>query len=474
MKIWLVNPPVVREHPSGVQAIVQSLFFNSPPLGLAYIAAVLERDGHRVWITDSPVERMNGDDLLDAARRFRPDVVGFTATTSYFDNAAVAARNIRQILPEVVIGLGGPHFNANLDVLASHPEFDFGVQGEGEITMSEVVTRIEQGQDFAVVPGVHVFRGGELHAAPPRAPVADLDILPMPARHLLPLKRYMPLPNDHHMLPKTAMITSRGCPFKCIFCDKSTFGASYRSHSPERIVAEMHHLTDTYGVRDIAFVDSTFTPNKRRIDAVLSAMEADPPQCTWTCSCRANVLDEQLLRRMRAMGCWRIRIAIESGNDEILGRIRKGITKAQFAKTVRAADRLGFQVKSFFMVGHMGETADTIEESIQFALDLPIKDVTVQINTPLRGTPLYDECLKYGTVIEKEQGSYSFFEPVFIPAGMTGEQLLAAHRSFYRRFYLRPSLAWRHLKEVRRPSDVTKYLKAVPLAANVMFTNKEA
>ena len=472
MRIWLVNPPVIRQRPSAVGAVVGSLFFNSPPLGLAYIAAVLEGAGHRVRISDCPVERLTIGDTAELARQFKPDLVGLTSTTSYFDQAIETAQVLRRELPRATLCIGGPHFNANPDLLLRHPELNFGVFGEGEYTLAEVVERVDGGQDYDDVPGVIVARDGELRRAAPRELLQDLDELPMPSRHLLPIKRYRPMPNDHHLLPKTSMITSRGCPFHCIFCDKSTFGASYRSFSAKRIVEEIHHLEDTYGIQDIAFVDSTFTPNKRRIDEVLTAMEADPPRAAWTCSCRANVLDESLLRRMKAMGCWRIRIAIESGNDEILARIRKGITKEQFAHTVRTAAEMGFQVKSFFMVGHMGETPETIEESIQFALSLPLKDITVQINTPLKGTPLYDECLKYGSVTTADSTSYSFFEPVFVPDGMTAEQLLAAHKSFYRRFYLRPGLMWRHAKEVRRPSDVTKYLKALPLVTNVMFTNK--
>ena len=178
------------------------------------------------------------------------------------------------------------------------------------------------------------------------------------------------------------------------------------------------------------------------------------------------------LRRMKALGCWKIRIAIESGNDEILKRIRKGISKAQFRETVTAAARLGFQVKGFFMLGHLGETRQTMKDTLDFALSLPLTDATIQITTPLRGTPLFEECEKHGTLVSHDDQMYSFFQPVFIPDGLTAEELQAAHRRFYRRFYLRPSLMWRNLKHVRRPSGVTKYFRAVPLVYNVMFSNQ--
>jgi radical SAM superfamily enzyme YgiQ (UPF0313 family) len=449
--------------------VVRSLFYNSPPLGLAYLASTLEARGDTVTITDCPVERLTTEELPARAAQLKPDLIGLTATTTYFDTARESARQLRLALPDVPIVLGGPHINANPDALLDEPAFTLAALGEGEITLREIAARIEAQQPADDVPGVVRPVNGSLRFAVPRPFLDDLDALPLPARHLLPLRRYRPMPNDQHRLPKTAMISSRGCPFACTFCDKSIFGTRYRSHGPDRIVAEMHELTERHGVRDIAFVDSTFTPNRARVERVLDAMAANPPRATWTCSCRANVLDEDLLRRMRALGCWRVRVGIESGNEEILASICKGITKQDVADTVRLADRLGFRVKAFFIVGHPGETRRTIEDSISFALSLPITDVTVQINTPLRGTPQFAEAARHGTFTTDDRRQYSFFQPVFVPHGMTADELLAAHRRFYRRFYLRASVVWRHLKHIRRWSDVSKHLRAAPLVFNLLF-----
>ena len=472
MHIWLINPPVKRDEPTKLGAIIENLFFNSPPLGLLSLAAVLEEAGHRVTVTDSPVHGMTAVDLGPMAADLKPDLVGFTATTSYHDVAVQGASAIKAALPGVPICVGGPHFNAHPDFLVRYPDFAFGVRGEGEYTLLEVVQALERGEEVSEIPGVVTAPDGEVHYAPFRPPVEDLDALPFPARHLLDLSRYRPLPNDERRLPKASLIGSRGCPFSCIFCDKATFGKSYRARSPEKVVEEMHILARDYGIKDVAIVDSTFTPNKRRLLAMLDAMEASPPPVTWTCSCRANRRDEKSLRRMKALGCWKIRIAIESGNDEILKRIRKGISKAQFRKTVTAAAKIGFQVKAFFMLGHLGETRQTMQDTLDFALTLPLTDATIQITTPLRGTPLFEECEKHGTLVSHDDQMYSFFQPVFIPEGLTAEELQAAHRRFYRRFYLRPKLMWRNLKHARRPSDMTKYLRAVPLVFNVMFTNQ--
>ena len=471
MHIWLINPPVQRGRPSAIESVVQTMFFNSPPLGLAYIAAVLERAGHQVTLTDCAVEGMRLTDLTVAARQLWPDVVGVTSTTPYWDQAQATGKLLRRVLPDRCFVIGGPHLNANPQLLLENPEFSLGVRGEGEAAMLEIVQAIEAGKDPAEVPGVVSAQGGELLFAEARPLLEDLDRLPFPARHLLPIHRYRPLPNDEYALPKTAAITSRGCPFMCSFCAKHTHGARYRAYSPARVVEELHHLEDRYGIRDIAFVDSTFMPTRKRILACLDAMEADPPRASWTCSCRANVLDEEIVRRMRAMGCWRVRIGIESGNAGVLKSIRKGVTKEQCDYAVRTAAAAGLQVKAFFMVGHIHDTPETVEETIRFATSLPLKDVTVQINTPLPGTGQYEEARVHGSLDEGDTSRYSFFEPVYIPAAFSSpDQLVAAQKSFYRRFYLRPEVCWRHLKAIRGVADVTKYARALPLVFTMMLS----
>ena len=472
MKIWLINPPTLRHQFDGESSVVRNLFYNSPPLGLAYMAAVLERQGHTVTITDAPLEGATPDRLVAIAKALRPDLVGITATTPYYDMAVLTARTVKKTLESVPIGIGGSHMNANPDLLLNDGVFDFGVMGEGEMTLKEIAGRVLAGKTYDDVPGVVTAKGDTLQFAPHRSLVEDLDALPFPARHLLPLHAYIPMPNDQHRLPKTSMVSSRGCPFHCSFCDKSTFGDRYRSASPKRIVQEVHHLESLFGIRDIAFVDSTFTPAKRRVHRVLDAMEADPPRATWTCSCRANVLDEHLLMRMRAMNCWRIRIAIESGNQQILETICKGITKQDIATTAGIAHRLGFKIKCFFMVGHIGETEQTITESIAFARRLPLTDITVQINTPLKGTAQYEQCKKHGTLLEEDESKSTFFQPVFVPKDLTAQKLIDAQRRFYRKFYLRPVIFWRHLKSIRRPADVAKYLRAWPLVRELLFRRR--
>jgi radical SAM superfamily enzyme YgiQ (UPF0313 family) len=175
---------------------------------------------------------------------------------------------------------------------------------------------------------------------------------------------------------------------------------------------------------------------------------------------------------MRAMNCWRIRIGIESGNPEILRRIHKGITREDVDRSTWTAYRLGFQVKAFFMIGHVGETIESMEDSIRFARSLPLKDITIQINTPLRGTAQYEECRGKGTWTTSTRTRYSFFDPVYVPEGLTAREMVETHRRFYRRFYLRPVIVWRHARSIRRFSDLAKYARAWPLVVNLLLNRR--
>jgi anaerobic magnesium-protoporphyrin IX monomethyl ester cyclase len=470
MNILLINPPVVFARAGkATLPLIENLFFNSPPLGLAYIAAVLEKAQIPVSIIDAAVERLTPAQVVAAVRKINPRIVGITATTNLFDSALQTARLIKEELPEIVIVLGGPHLNA-MPRQAMEPDcFDIGVMGEGEITFLELIKAIESKKELATVNGIIFKRDAHLVFNQRREPIADLDSLPFPARHLLPMKKYRPQPNDQLVVPKLSMIASRGCPYGCIFCDKNTFGDRYRSFGPRYIVSEIKHLIDTWGARDIAFLDSTFTVDAGRVRGIIDEMKKEKIKVRWTCTVRANVVTRELLRQMKDAGCWRIRLGIESGNDDVLRFIRKGITRQQAQNAACWASEAGLEPKGFFMIGHLTDTKERIEETIAFARSLPLKDVTVQINTPMPGTTQYDICRDYGTLLTEDAKEFSYWEPVFVPAGLTREYLESAYRRFYRSFYLRPAIFWRHLRTLRHWYNLVKYIKSLRLLRYLFF-----
>ena len=467
-RVMLINSPLREAHlDSTVARVAENLFYNSAPLGIGYLGAVLERAGYRVALLDAAVERIAPQEVLERVKSFGPDMVGFSCTTYSFPGAHNSARLLKERLDLPVI-VGGPHVSGMAEPTMDTGVFDIAVLGEGEDTILDLTETLIDGRDLSAVEGIAYFLDGSLQRTAPRPLIADLDRIPVPARHLLPTHLYAPQPNDERDVPKHAMISSRGCPYSCIFCHKSVFGNRYRSFSPGYIVDEMAHLIRDHGARDLAFVDSTFSSTPERVEGILNEINRRGLKVSWTCSVRANVMTRDLLEKMRDAGCWRVRIGAESGNDQVLKDLRKGVTAEQVRQTATWADEAGLQPKAFFMVGHLSDTPETIEETVQFACSLPLTDITVQINTPLPGTAQYDKAQDHGE-LQEEDVDFSFFFPAFVPQGMSRDELFRLSRQFYRRFYLRPEVFARHLRTLRRPSDLKRYVRAVPLLAELFL-----
>ncbi len=474
MRVMLINPPIdsVLEH-GHVSPVTAYLFYNSAPLGILYIAAVLEQAGHDVAVIDAAAQGLDIAATTAEVEAFRPDIIGVGSFTVTFETTRVLGRALRDALPGVPLVLGSYHVTLVPDQAMAESVFDIGVLGEGEHTMLELTEWAAGRRTLDDVAGI-VYRGDDgLVFTGKRKKFRDLDSLPFPARHLLPPNIYRPVPVDDHAFPKFAMVTSRGCPHACAFCQKSRSG--YRSHSAGYVADELEHLVMEFGVRDIAFVDSLFCANKRRVHAICDEFirRGLHEVVSWTCSSRVEVVDKPLLEKMKAAGCWRTRFGIESGNDEVLDFISKGITKEKIRNAITWADEVGLRPKAFLMVGHMPDTRESILETIAFAKSLPLHDVTVQINTLLPETPQMDiwqrEGHRWGRVVNESTDEKSFWEPTFVPWGLEPGELVELHRRFYREFYLRPVTLARHAEAVQSWRDIAKYVQAGSLFSFLFF-----
>lgn len=478
MRVTLVNPPLDTVLQNGhVSPVTAYLFYNSAPLGILYIAAMLERHGHAVTCIDAAAERL---DVAGTARRIdatRPDVIGVGSTTVVFETTKLLADACKGVMPSTPIVLGGYHVTLVPEEAMRTSSFDVGALGEGEHTMLELCEAFAGRRSLDDVQSICFRRpDGTIHFTPARARFKNLDDLPFPARHLLPADIYKPIPIDEHASPKFSMITSRGCPHACAFCQKSKSG--YRSHSPEYIADEVEHLVRDFGARDIAFVDSLFCASKKRVMGIMDEFSKRniAEKVSWTCSSRVEVVDKELLQKMKDNGCWRTRFGIESGSDKVLDFISKGITKEKIRAAITAAHEVGLRPKAFFIVGHMPDTAETIRETIEFAKTIPLHDVTVQINTLLPKTPQMEmwerEGTKWGRLVNESTDEKSFWEPTFVPWGLEPADIISFHRQFYREFYFRPITIARHLETIQSWRDVYKYMSASNLFS-FLFYNAE-
>lgn len=478
MRITLVNPPLDSVLRNGhVSPVTAYLFYNSAPLGLLYIAAVLEQHGHTVFVIDAAAERMDVPKTVTRIEATRPDVIGIGSTTVVFETTLMLAAALKASTPRTPIVLGGYHVSLLPEEAMRNTCFDVGVIGEGEFTMLELCYALDGKRALEDVQSICFRRpDGSVHFTPTRPRFKELDKLPFPARHLLPPDSYKPIPIDEHASPKFSMITSRGCPHACAFCQKSKSG--YRSHSPEYIADEVEHLARDFGAKDIAFVDSLFCASKKRVMGIMDEFKRRDiaSKVSWTCSSRVEVVDREILQSMKDAGCWRTRFGIESGSDRVLDFISKGITKEKIRAAVTAAHEVGLRPKAFFIVGHMPDTKETIQETIDFAKTLPLHDVTVQINTLLPKTPQMEmwerEGSKWGRLVNESTDEKSFWEPTFVPWGLEPDDIIEFHRKFYREFYFRPITIARHLETIQSWRDVYKYASASSLFS-FLFYNAE-
>lgn len=275
--------------------------------------------------------------------------------------------------------------------------------------------------------------------------ISDLDSIPFPAYDLVSdFSLYNPPPSNYKKIPVANIITSRGCPNLCTFCDHSTFGRKLRQRSAKNIADEIELLYHQYGIREIAFVDDTFTLRPQRIIEIFNILEQRGIKFPWTCMSHINTVNFEVLKFMRDTGCWHISFGIESGNEGILRLIKKNISLDVARKVIRWCHELGIRTKGFFIVGHPGETVETIEQTIQVALDMALDDIIVTLNTPLPATEQCREVHRYGTMTEADWSKFNMWNPVFIPAGLSEDILQKKHKEFYRRFYLRPRIMWRY------------------------------
>jgi len=365
----------------------------SPPLGLAYLAAALEAAGAEVRLLDYVVYPFDEPWLANVLDRFEPHLVGVTAVTMTVDNALHILKTVRRLRPDIPTVMGGPHATfAARETLQSQPELDLVVLGEGERTIVELIRALAAGADPETVAGIAYRRGREIRFTAARPLIGDLDDLPAPARHLLPLGRYRALG-----MP-ISLTTSRGCPHQCIFCvGRRMVGSRVRYRSPRLVVDELAAVADL-GFHQINLADDLFTANRRHCLAVCDEIERRRLKVKWTSFARVDTVTFELLRRMRSAGCTAVSFGIESGSPAILKTVKKGITREQVVAAVEMCTRAGVTPFASFILGLPGETEATIAETLAFGDQLKASGLLYGFHllAPFPGTEIRDRAEEYG------------------------------------------------------------------------------
>jgi radical SAM superfamily enzyme YgiQ (UPF0313 family) len=443
MKVLLINPGVTNEE---VYARYSAGAPCLPPLGLCYLAAVLVGEGHDVRILDCVAERTTTAQLRAAVEEFMPHLMGVTSTTVSYGAARKVLHTVKEIAPSTTTVLGGAHLSALPVATMSECEFvDIGVIGEGEYTLAEIVERLNRNGSFEDCKGAVVRENGRVVETGPRKPVKSLDDIPFPARDLLKdlrLYSHTPFRGAKFM---TTMITSRGCPFNCGYCDQSVFGRSWRSHSADYVIAELSHLKQKYNIDFVSFEDDNFLLSKSRTLDICQMMIKASLNIDWSCLGRANEVDEDVLPLMKRAGCKTIYVGIESGSPRILELINKKMSLEDMRRGIDLIKKFGIKVTGSFILGVPTETREDLEKTIDLATSLPLDGISFFIFTPYPNTPLRDLAFQCGRVSD-DWTNYSGHPKVlpFIPAGMDEEYLSKIQARAYRRFLLRPSYLLNH------------------------------
>jgi len=360
----------------------------SPPLGLAFLAGALERAGVEVKILDFVVFPYSKKMLESVLKGFLPHIVGITAVTMTFDNAIDVIKDVKSIDPDIITVMGGPHvtFCAG-DTMNSFPALDCVVLGEGEETIVDLVRAVDKVGDWGNIKGLVYRNGSGIHRTGFRPPGIEMDSLPVPARHLLPLGRYRALE-----MP-VSMTTSRGCPFKCIFCvGRKMVGAKVRYLSPEKVVDELEYLS-SLNFDQINIADDIFTTSKRHCLAVCDEIMRRKIKTKWSAFARVDTVSREVLGKMKEAGCSVVSFGVETGNRGILKTIKKGITLEQVIAAVKMCTDLDITPHASFILGLPGETPETLKETVDFGEKL--KDMGVSYGfhllAPFPGTEIREQ-----------------------------------------------------------------------------------
>ncbi len=458
----MANAPYFLHERYGALAAIGSTL---PHLGLLTLGAVLQTSGHRVRILDASAQGIDYNQTLDEILKFKPDVVGFTAVTSSILKTVKMAAMVKARFPSMPVIIGGPHATAIPEkTLLDHSVFDYAVIGEGEITIIELVDALMAGRTSPNVPGTAFVEDGLVRINSPRSPISDLDTLPFPSWGLLDRfpALYRPALFKYQRLPSTHIVSSRGCPHKCIFCDTSVFSRQVRFHSSEYVLGMIDFLVKQFGIKEIIFEDDQFLVKKGRVRQLCEGVLKAKLNIAWSCSARVtSVNDLGLLRLMKRSGCWQINYGIESGNQHILDFAQKGITLNQVETAVRLTREAGILSKGYFILGLPLETEETMENTIRFAKNIPLADISAFMLTPFPGSRIYEIAAQYGTIANDFE-IMNVLDVAFVPKGLSKERLRYYQRRFMKEFYLRPRIIGNYFKRfLSNPLNFVAMFKAL-------------
>ncbi len=450
MKILFVNPPLTWEERYGLKKQTGG---NTPPLGLACLAAVTRGHGYETSLLDAAVLQLSLVETAGHILSLKPDIIGFTAATISIDNVVEIMKYIRAKRPELRMIVGGAHITAvPEETFNKYDIISLGVLGEAEITIIDLLDFISGKGNYRSleeIPGLVFRKDGKLFFTPKRERIRDLNSLPFPAFDLLPdmPKYYAPPVHTVKRFPAAMLVTSRGCTGNCIFCDRSVFGNICTAYSADYVIAMIKELRYKYGIREIQFRDDNFITFRKRVLDICSKIIDEKIDIVWSCLGRLDMINADMLEIMKKAGCWQIWYGVESGSDDILKLDKKNITIKQIENAISVTNKARISAGGFFIIGHPGETEDDLKKTLRLILKLRLDDFHMTYMTPFPGSELYYKAGEFGS-FENNWKELSAWRPIFIPYALSREMIERYSKKAYFKFYFRARIMMQYIRRV--------------------------
>jgi anaerobic magnesium-protoporphyrin IX monomethyl ester cyclase len=426
-QVTLVNPPYPagsHQHPAFI------------PLGLGYLAAILERNNFKVKVIDCQAQKLTPEQFRTEIKKNQTQILGITSTTLTYKSALRIANIGKEVWPDCITAIGGSHVTFWDDkALDEAPFLDVIVRGEGEQTMLDLAEKVEAGRSFSEIAGITCRKNGKIVRNPDRPYLENLDSLPFPAHHLWHvenLRKYGTIPYP--------IMTSRGCVYWCNFCTAvRMFGRRYRMRSPKNVVDELEYLHKNFNAEQFTFYDDAFTVDQARTSEICDEIERRKLKIKWDCETRVDMVTKDLLLRMKKAGCIAVWFGVESGSQQVVNAMAKGFSLNQIRRAFRWAKEVGLMTVAGVILGFPGETKETAWETVRFVQELNPNDVGFYIATPYPGTPMYDDVKQNGWLRITDFDKYDTATPVFEIPTLSMQELVQIREQAFQKFYLSPA-----------------------------------
>jgi radical SAM superfamily enzyme YgiQ (UPF0313 family) len=456
----LIHPPLRSTLDAATPDYVDENRCHMPPMGLLYLLAAVEEAGHEGIFLDADLEELDHAAAAERALAGNPEVVALQAMTFTLRDALLLAREVKKRAPEIVVIMGGPHPTIYPLETAALDGVDFAFAGEGEYGLVRFLDCFPDRNAMAAVPGIAAVVDGEPRHVPGPKQIPDIDALPLPARAATPYKRYASVLSQR--TPSTTMITSRGCPFNCIFCNR--MGRKLRCHSAAYVLREIDSIHDL-GIKEIFIHDDTFSVDRKRVEAICLGLLERDYDLIWEARTRVDCVDRDLLALMRRAGCHRLSFGVESGSERVLRSMRKGIDLQQVERVFGWCRDEGIVTLADFMLGNLDEEEEDIRKTFGLLRRLRPDYVQFSVLTPYPNTPIYALALERGLIptdIWREFATdpmQDFKTPVWTQH-FSEDQLQAFTAKAYRSFYMRPGFILKQLRSIHSLSQLRAMARA--------------